>query len=208
MTCRRFSFASSTLPFAGTLPETSYTAAGLFMFASGDSSVGTVDQVTTADVTLPIYRPNINKIGNGSTKIFVADGAKFSTTSTAPDINLTYNATDFASQFVDAGAYNSYSHCWDRSLVPGNMNEAGGTFDARFYSYRHGVGTSGGPSGSFKMNAVFYDGHAELLTDADSANPALWAPSGTVIPASASSANAQKDVIAKYFGGQSTYLVP
>lgn len=199
-------YSGSSPSFTGTLPETSYTAAALFLFASSTS--GTLDQTYTKDATLPIYRPNINKIGNASSKIFIADGAKYSTNATVPDINLSSNASDFASQFVDNGAYNEYSHSWDRSLAPGNANPSGGTFDARFYAYRHAGGTPRGPSGSFKMNAVFYDGHTELLTDAESANPGLWAPSGTSIPATASNANVQTDVLNKYFGGQTTYIVP
>jgi prepilin-type N-terminal cleavage/methylation domain-containing protein/prepilin-type processing-associated H-X9-DG protein len=199
-------FPTSTLGFSGTLPETSYCAAVLFLY--GSSNTGTVDEVFTKDATLPIYRPNINRVGNGSTKIFVADGAKFSNSQTVPDINLTAIASDFASQFVDDGAYNAYSHSWDRSQVPGNQNPGGGNFDARLYSYRHVRGTAGGPAGSYKMNAVFFDGHAELLNDLESASPALWAPSGTLIPATASNANAQTDVVAKYFGGQPSFLVP
>ena len=189
-----------------TQPETSYTAAVLFLYSSGTS--GTKYETYTTDATYPLYRPNLNSIGNGSSKIFVADGAKYSTSATFPDINLSAVANDFASQFVDDGAYNASSHAWDRSLAPGNANPSGGTFDARYYSYRHATGTPRAPSGSFKMNAVFYDGHVDLITDADSANPSLWAPSGTMIPAAASNANAQTDTIAKYFGGQSNFLVP
>ena len=203
-----FAYSGSTPTFSGTVRETSYCAAALFMF--GSNPAYKLNELFTKDVTLPIYRPNIYKVGNGATKIFVADGAKYSTTGGAPDINLTYSGSDFSSQFVDNGAYSAYSHSWDRGLAPGNANPAGGTFDARFYAYRHGGGTQGGASGSFKMNSGFYDGHVEVMTDADSANPSLWAPSGTTIDAvpAAGQADAQKDTVTKYFGGQSQYLVP
>ncbi len=140
----------------------------------------------------PGYVPKLSKIGRGSNKIFMADGAKrcyftkAGTTATwkpqayvlatAPqDTYNTYNA------FSDIGAYNGDSQSYHREVVPGNST-AGVNFqgvDGRLAAYRHGSLKPMGPAGAYRMNAVFYDGHGETLDDMASSNPDLWLPSGT-----------------------------
>jgi prepilin-type N-terminal cleavage/methylation domain-containing protein/prepilin-type processing-associated H-X9-DG protein len=188
----------------GIFKEPSYCTAQLFMYNSSSTSTATRFQLWTTDATLVGYKPKLTLVGNGSAKIFMADSAKFSETSNAPDVSFAVFASDLSNSFSDEGPYSKFSSCWDRGLAPGNANQHGGAVDARIYAYRHGDGVQKGASGSFKMNAAFFDGHVDTITDAASANPSYWAPSGSTIPSS----EVQTDVINNFFGGQSTYFTP
>jgi len=181
----------------------SYTTADMFLFNPAGPTSPEVINFSIAGLTLPAgYTPRISNVGNPSRKIFISDGAKFSTTATQPDIDLTYNGT-IGEACGDWGAHSSYSRSWDRGLAPGNGNPNGGTYEARYYAFRHGGGTVGGSAGSFKMEAGFFDGHVESLDDMTAADPALWCPSGTNMPAT----EPWKDALQKYMGGHA-YIVP
>jgi prepilin-type processing-associated H-X9-DG protein len=62
----------------------------------------------------------------------------------------------------------------------------------------------------FKLNVLFFDGHAVTMDESDAVNPALWLPKGTSLsPSSTFSAGAQvvwPDVAAKY--GTAPYVIP
>lgn len=124
------------------------------------------------------WRPSVNRIGNPSNKIFVGDGARFSTVSDAPDFDITADAS-FGGAFSDAGAYSVVSRSWDRNFLFGVSGAD--TTDARFYAYRHstGVPNPGAPANAFKANFAFYDGHAETLGDLEASNPNKWLPQGS-----------------------------
>ncbi len=194
-------------PYSGSTPQPvvgpliSYATANMFLYNAGGPSDGVVNilgSIQALKLLLPDgYKPRISMVGNPSRKIYIADGAKFSTTSTQPDIDLTYNGST-GEACSDWGAHSSFSRSWDRGLVPGNGNPNGGSFEARFYAFRHGGGTVGGISGAFKMEAAFFDGHVESLDDMKAADPALWCPTGTSMPTS----EPWKDVVAKYMNNQ------
>ncbi len=190
---------SSIQPPVG--PMLSYCAAGLFLLDPAASSNYTC---TFTYVQVPAsYSPNMTHVGQPAVKCFAADGAAFSTTAQSPDVDLTATENIDGSAFADEGAFSWYSDSWNRDFAPGNLSgsfkRSTGGVDAREYAYRHGSGP-----GVYDMNMLFFDGHVELKSDLDSANPIYWCPPGTVIPNTEST----NDVDKKYMGGATSYTVP
>ncbi len=202
----------------------SYCAAGEFLMkaASKTSPSGLMNVLfsTPNYVQLPgNYTPNVNDVGQPSGKVYLADGAGFSNTIYTPRTFLTspleqmsgtVSAQSGGSPFADIGAFDQWSDSWNRDSIPAYANggsfardnEQGGpgakAFDARGYAFRHGS------PGTYNMNLLFFDGHVELLNDVAAANPALWAPAGSIIKGSEPTVDVEK----KYFGGQTTFYVP
>lgn len=142
------------------------------------------------------WRPNVNRIGSTSNKIFVGDGARYSTVSVAPDFDIAADA-GFGGAFSDAGAHSVLSRSWDRTWVD---QGATGDIDARYYAYRHSTAdpSPGAPGNAFKGNFAFHDGHAETLGDLESSNPNKWLPQGTAYFPSGSSAGTWDDTRATF----------
>jgi prepilin-type processing-associated H-X9-DG protein len=142
--------------------------------------------------TLPRgYGPSLFKIDNSSRKVFASDGARTIIPTASNGINVvnppvyiisaTPGVTNWDNtSYADYGAFGGWSHSAYRTAVPGNATHPP-TQDVRVWAYRHGTMKPFQPSGSYRMNAVFFDGHCETLDDVQAANPALWVPSGTVI---------------------------
>ncbi len=208
--------ASPAAPDMPVLPMPSYCAAGLFLTASPSvcSNYDATFDPDYADVPAT-YTPNVNDVGQPSQKIFVADGAKASTTLYEPRLDDTVatnlvsspgrddgGTTDFP-DFADEGAFSYYSYAWNRDNAPGNHSNKDGItttgFDNRAYAFRHGI-----VSGVYRFNAPFFDGHVQTLTDLQGANPGYWSPPGTVIPRS----ECTQDVLNKYLGSKSEYISP
>jgi prepilin-type N-terminal cleavage/methylation domain-containing protein/prepilin-type processing-associated H-X9-DG protein len=193
-----------------------YCAAGLFLTVSPSicSNYDATFDPDYADVPAS-YTPRITNVGEPSEKIFAADGAKASTTLYEPRLDDTVatnlvsspgrgdgGTTDFP-DFADEGAFSYYSYAWNRDNAPGNHSSKDGItttgFDSREYAFRHGIG-----QGVYAFNALFFDGHVQLLNDLQGANPGYWSPPGTVIPRS----ECTQDVLNKYFGSRTQYVSP
>jgi prepilin-type N-terminal cleavage/methylation domain-containing protein/prepilin-type processing-associated H-X9-DG protein len=136
------------------------------------------------------YFPRITKVGKTAQKIYVADGNRSTFTYPPNPVTPTYTLSPDPAQtnqngnmFADLGAAFGDSHAWDRTGDPVNIQKSGykPPFDSRPLAYRHGSQQQFGPEGAYSLNAVFFDGHAETLSDTDASNPALWLPTGTVI---------------------------
>lgn len=166
-------------------PMLSYLTPCTFMltpFKSGGQH-GKLDMSGSPYWTLPSsYAVKITKVGSSSSKIFLADGAKYTNSYDATIFTISANKTPIGcdnhqfNPFSDYGAFFGNTKSWCRN------NYAGGQLrEGRLFAYRHGSQRSGTGTGSYRMNAVFFDGHAETLDDLASANPALWVPSGTII---------------------------
>ena len=140
----------------------------------------------------PGYSPQLARVGNTSRKIYIADGARYSTSTIAPDYDPNYNGS-FGGAFSDQGAFTRFSRSWDRSGAPGN---GGKGRDARIYGFRHGSREQFGPANAYRLDAAFFDGHVESLGDLEAANPTLWVPSGTSVEFSRS--QMYPDVLAAY----------
>ncbi|MCS7032720.1 MAG: prepilin-type N-terminal cleavage/methylation domain-containing protein [Phycisphaerae bacterium] len=196
-----------------TQPWLSYNIAAVFLWRGFETTPPSLNGVSQIQRTYaatfynpPVsYVPKITKIGKMANKIYVGDGARFFTASTGA---LTYNPDCIAStggSYADPGAYTRFSRAWDRGRAPGNGVSTGP--DGRPMSFRHGQRRPFGPADSYRANFGFFDGHVESLGDLQAANPNLWLPKGTRIPAGTS--EMYPDVVNKYLPGVTgTYTVP
>ena len=115
--------------------------------------------------------------------MFAADGAKFSNNTIYPDYNLTlpmtsgWSSTNYSafSNYSDFGPWSIDQLVRPPSWAKGNTKV--GNNDGRKLSFRHG-----GKAANFRMNVLYYDGHAESLDELAAANPRLWLPKGTRMP--------------------------
>jgi prepilin-type N-terminal cleavage/methylation domain-containing protein/prepilin-type processing-associated H-X9-DG protein len=129
------------------------------------------------------HSPKVTKIGKASEKIYMADAGKFYNGSGGgPTYNLSVapNANSpgrNSGPFTDHGPFTRATSAYDRTVANG-----GAGIDSRVFSYRHGKRTGGLKTGSYRINALFFDGHAENMDEVAFMNPSLWLPSKTVIP--------------------------
>jgi prepilin-type N-terminal cleavage/methylation domain-containing protein len=162
-------------------PMLSYGTGLSFMLTAykpGFSGLTTMLSPTSYWTTPRNYAPRIDLIGDASQKIFAADSGRWSRYDTAPTFSTAVDGDHNSTMFGDFGPFWLISKSYDRS-VPNGLNNA--TIDARVYAYRHGTRKRFKKTGEYRMNAVFYDGHAETMDDLRSADPKLWLPRGTAI---------------------------
>jgi prepilin-type processing-associated H-X9-DG protein len=183
----------------GLMHVNSYNTAAVFHYTRYSGVAGMGQRFSRPEYQVPAgYTPRLNKIGNSARKIFVADGARYSSSSVAPDMDLNFTG-GFGGAYADVGAWSAFSNSWNRACAPGNG--AGKGVDARIYAFRHGIRSQKGFADAYRLNAGFFDGHVETLGDLESANPELWVPRGTEVKAD--STQVYPDVLNKYFGGSS-----
>ncbi len=143
-------------------------------------------------ITLPAnYGPKITRIGDASRKIFACDGARtvIPSSTGGPSteqppvyiISAKPAVTNWdATSYADYGAYGGWSHSAYRTAIPGNATHPA-SIDVRVWAYRHGSLAAFRAAGQYRMNAVFFDGHGEVLDDIAASNPSLWMPRGSII---------------------------
>jgi len=185
----------------------SYNTAMGFMLASNQTGT-----TTTSGATGPVgrtvgrgsagsaqnppsgYNVRVTQVGDASRKIFIGDGARFSSASAPPDADISAWGGN-GGAFSDQGPPFKFTSAWNRSFAPGNGGTAGN--DARIYAFRHGVVRKGAKQDDFKGNFAFFDGHVELLGDLEVSNPSMWFPRHTAL--SINAAQVWPDVLKKYF---------
>ncbi len=192
----------------GTIQALSYASANTFMLNSRDRNApygtnsgfqGNIDMPGSFYWDVPKnYSPKITSIGPASNKIFVADAARRTRNFTAGSVAAgqpTYLLTSSPSSvnanesmFSDWGAFSGSTRSYDRTAIAGNGTTIAPN-DIRYLSYRHGTRKPNRPNESYRLNAVFFDGHAEALDANAAANPALWVPTGTVFATPTADAN-------------------
>jgi prepilin-type N-terminal cleavage/methylation domain-containing protein/prepilin-type processing-associated H-X9-DG protein len=151
------------------------------------------------------YTPKLNKVGKPAEKIYMADAGKFSNGSAMMTYNLNVEPTNNtptrnSGPYTDLGAFTLSTAAYDRTVA----NGAAGV-DGRVFSYRHGKKQAGLKTGAgYRLNVLFYDGHAENMEEVQSLNPALWLPSRTEIP---DNSKIWPDVIARY-NMSFPYIIP
>jgi prepilin-type N-terminal cleavage/methylation domain-containing protein/prepilin-type processing-associated H-X9-DG protein len=118
------------------------------------------------------YAVKLTKVGQPSTKVFMSDAAKFGTTS-APTYSLGLTPAD-GGVFSDFGPFGNEAE--------GLYRQRTGNFDPRILAFRHGAKKPHLPTGAYRINLLFFDGHAETVEEMEACNPALWVPKGTVFP--------------------------
>jgi prepilin-type N-terminal cleavage/methylation domain-containing protein/prepilin-type processing-associated H-X9-DG protein len=174
------------------VPMGSYITAQNFLLANPGVNARGIsildsDEVQFADpsyLRLPSqYVPKITKVGPPSTKIFIADGGKYSNPDSLPNYDLTFTSSDVGGAFSDYGAYDRYSTALNREAAQGDGPEsyAQGSYDPRIFGFRHGNQSPFGRTNTYLFNAGFFDGHVETLGDLQGADPAFWSPTGSVI---------------------------
>lgn len=199
-------------------PVLSYTTAATFGLgyakATGNPTNYTGRVITNTGSTYwtypASYTPKITRVGDSSRKIFMADGAKYST-ATDTDI-LTISARNLTDNhqynpFSDYGAFFGNTKCWDRGAA---YLTSGILRDARLFAFRHGAQKPGARSGAYRLNAVFFDGHAESMGDMQAADPNLWLPKGTIIPDPNGAIGTRKTVhpdVQAFFGITANYVI-
>lgn len=170
---------------AGAGQHISYATAFTFLLTPGFPSPGLTRQTRMSTGAgwwaLPNgYTPKITKVGQNAAKIYMADAGKF-TTVNPPSFSLGVSPAD-GGVFSDYGAFGPEAEGYFRTVSPNG-------FDPRIFAWRHGK------KGAFRLNALFYDGHAETLDEMQSCNPSLWVPKGTSF---ATGSKMWPDVVANY----------
>jgi prepilin-type processing-associated H-X9-DG protein len=182
-------FGVMTTPFGaatiGAGQMLGYATNGNIMMTPASPAPGVTDQTRISGGAtwwaLPDgHGPRLPKIKLATNKILVADAGKFVNSTTGGTFTLhpypTPNGSAISSQYSDWGAFTTATRAYDRTVANGGTG-----FDGRLFSFRHGQRRGGLPFGSYRMNAVFVDGHAETLDEARATNPALWLPTGSTI---------------------------
>jgi prepilin-type processing-associated H-X9-DG protein len=128
------------------------------------------------------YVPKMNKVGKSSAKVYMADAGKYFRISGFADYNIRSKPTPAAlgadsGAFTDFGPFTTATAAYDRTVANG-----GGGVDGRIFSFRHGARKPQLKTGAYRLNALFFDGHAENLGEKEALNPALWVPTGTTFP--------------------------
>jgi prepilin-type N-terminal cleavage/methylation domain-containing protein/prepilin-type processing-associated H-X9-DG protein len=159
------------------------TAFGFLILPSNVSGEGGMYRISSGSQYPQIpfgYAPLITKVGAPAAKIYAADGAKFTFGGNPQTYNpspfpLTTGTSGTQSKYTDFGAWTMLTGSYDRYNAG-----AAGKIDGRFASFRHSP-SNAKRDGTFKMNALFFDGHVESLDDVAAQNPSLWLPRGTKI---------------------------
>jgi prepilin-type N-terminal cleavage/methylation domain-containing protein/prepilin-type processing-associated H-X9-DG protein len=174
-------------------PMVSYnTAMGFLTLPNPGGAITSVPPVnytvSRPDWAVPAgYNIKVVKVGDPARKVYIADGAKFSTgrgsgggaADTQPDADLSWNG-QLGGSFSDQGP-NFFTRAWNRAGVAENNNP--GALDCRIFWARHGPAGAkqGSKKGTFRANCGFFDGHVETLDDIQAANPTMWWPKGTFL---------------------------
>ncbi len=136
------------------------------------------------------YLSMISRVGNASEKLFIADGTRYLTETGLLDHDIKPNAKDYGS-FSSSGAWWSGSTAY--GVRNGSQNWSGqpitrgapaqGKNLSLSYRHRGGRASKGTDcrSNLGAINALFFDGHAQTLTDRASRNIRLWYPKGSVV---------------------------
>lgn len=154
----------------GPIPAPSFLMPSAWQLTGGTTSfppadnrapVGQSDQAKNC-VELPAgYRPRIDRVGQGSSKVAIADAYLDIIESAAPvkiDVGIFTTPTD-----RNFGAF-----CSEGAVRRDSKAYGEGALNQRL-SFRH----------NNRMNAVFWDGHGDTLDNDSSRNPSLWYPTGS-----------------------------
>ncbi len=200
---------------AGAGPMIALNTSRNFMFRGGTPSpaqsnlVGLIFNGPGYEETLPReYGPVLTRVGDMARKVFVADGARFSTCSQQPTFEVDAG-TRWGGSHADIAPYKvgpGLSKSWDRSAAAGNALAGAacatpGWVDARQYAYRHNASAlvpCSARGDAYRGNFAFFDGHVETLGDLESSNPYMWVPARSTVRMAGGS---QPDVIARYGSG-------
>jgi prepilin-type processing-associated H-X9-DG protein len=198
----------------GYLPVPSYTMAVPFMVLHNTiATAGSPGNAPTVYGNFyenpPIgYVPRLDKVGPNSEKIFIADGGRYvNSANTGQPISENWTTTDGeGGEYADWGVDSKWTRAQSREAVPGNGTGTNNLADERLVWAKHGSLQRSRIANQYKFNAVFFDGHVELLGDLEGANPTLWMPKGTAV--SSASTEFWPDVLTAYYLNPGPYVCP
>ncbi|MEI8194584.1 MAG: type II secretion system protein [Phycisphaerae bacterium] len=152
-------------------PMLSYNTALGFQYRYGSGNA----QYVTSYIGIPgSFTNKIGQVGIPSGKIFIAEGGRWWNGSGGVTTTVTITTTSPGGEGADYGPWEgpnfARSYCYISKVADGRGN-----------AMRHGNRAKGTPYAAMKMNAAFFDGHAETMNGFDAANPNLWVPAGTTI---------------------------
>lgn len=167
------------------------TIRNFMLFAStATSPINSIDGDTGRDwgtygghvggtTTIPdYYKPQVDKVGNPSEKVFLADSSRFTDATGELDHDINWKARS-GGAFSDGGptlqSVPNTGTDFLRSYILGDPRDKS-SFIRQKFSYRHPRGRKPG------LVAVFFDTHAEYLSEPNSRKPDFWWPKGTKIP--------------------------
>jgi len=187
---------SSALSFM-LLPFDAYPLTGNIVAGFGGLNGGLRMNGTPYWILPSNYSPKINKVGPSSRKIFMADGMRVYRSDRSPTYYLFTDQVHDDNNFSDFGPFWGFSRSYDRAAGLG-LNPTG-ALDGRLLSFRHGTQKGYQPIGSYRLNAVFFDGHAESMEEIQACDPSLWMPKGTRMGATTLTATATSTGISRPF---------
>ncbi len=136
------------------------------------------------------YKSKLGSVGPAARKIAVADGTRFLNDERILDHDVSAVAGIFGS-FTSSGAWWTGSTAYGVSNDGVNWDDAGIIQEPPaeganlFFSYRHGKRQSqsinSAQSNKGKINALYFDGHVDLLSDRESRKISQWYPTGALV---------------------------
>jgi len=179
----------------GTLPPPSYTTSADFMFirntfgtnGSGypaNASAHWGYLISRTEWNAPSgYKPQMNKVGNASEKVFLSEGSRFINSSLVWTYNSTVTSVQNGGSHSDQRLQVSFAFARSRMLFGyyGDRTVAQASGGGRWLlpAYRHGARHANDQRDSYKMNMAFFDGHVETVNVTQSVNPKWHSPKGT-----------------------------
>jgi prepilin-type N-terminal cleavage/methylation domain-containing protein/prepilin-type processing-associated H-X9-DG protein len=167
-------YPGSTAGINVIVPMTSYSTSFYFQMCYGNS--GGNAALYQSYLNTGSYFPNITKVGDTSSKIYMFDSGRWTNSAgTPPNYDLTYEIPGSpGGQFSEPGPWDSI---YTRAFLPGAP---------RLYSMRHGdrsmQSALGIPnSGKLRFNVAYFDGHVETMDGHTAMNPTPWVPKGTLV---------------------------
>ena len=188
----------------GPVPASSYKMPAHFQFvgqSESDQRIGSDERIPsipilaksgspTWEVVVPNYIPRLDRVGPSARKIFAAEGTRYLDESQLLDYDPSPIPNWFGA-FSAAGGW--WSGCPAYGVAPGSINWDGmpvaeGSLSGGMnlaVTYRHGLqrgSLSGDPhQNSGAINAAFFDGHVQRMSDRQSREPQMWYPTGAVV---------------------------
>ncbi len=123
------------------------------------------------------FVPQVNKVGQPSEKIYIADGSRFTTDDGEVDHNISWKGSA-GGAFADGGP----------TLPDQFLRSYMRTDPARKLAYRHSKGNT------FGLAVGYFDGHAGWISENESRFPDAWWPKGTELPRGELNRDSQEQV--------------
>jgi len=135
------------------------------------------------------YLPRIERVGNPSENVFIADGSRFTNAAGKPDFDINWRGA-YGGAFSDGGP----------TIPDQYLRSFWRTDPQRRFSYRHPQGKNPG------LVAAFFDGHTAHMSEEQSRFPDPWWPKGTLMPVSELN-QASFQTVEDSIAGATTYTV-